>query len=537
MADILSIGANAAQLYKSALATVGNNIANLNTDGYTRQVANSIENTPTAKGSSYIGSGARLVSVTRAFNEFTESNLRDSGSELSAQDPMIQYADRIVDVLGAQNSGLADAFSKFFSSASNLSSDPASTTLRNVFIRDADGLAVRFRELASQLSGIQQETDDALSLQLTSFNELGKQLFSVNEQLKKRAKVDVQPPSLLDQRDRIMREMSKIAKIHVTESESGTVSIRLDNAGGTLFVDALNVATLSANFDTDIQGGVEILADFNGAVGTTSSVTGGELGGILNFRSQILSPAIENLDALAVSTATEINAIQTNGIDATGTRGTNLFDPNVDTLGASGFSLLITEASKIAAAGLARVTANTENTGNAKLDYSDIVSGSAVPDFTLNYSDAAGYTINGAAVTPDASGSFIFGGITFKVSGTPADGDSFSVSQNTNAVGDNKSILAMSRLQNKQVLEGNRSLGDGYLDLVSDIGNASALAKISQEALQVVHDQAVAEKDKVSGVSLDQEAADLIRFQQAFQASAQVIQASNKMFDSLISIR
>ena len=85
------------------------------------------------------------------------------------------------------------------------------------------------------------------------------------------------------------------------------------------------------------------------------------------------------------------------------------------------------------------------------MDYSDIVSGSAVPDFTLNYSDAAGYTISGAAVTPDASGSFIFGGIT-KVSGTPADGDSFSVSQNTNAVGDNKSILAMSRLQNKQVL-------------------------------------------------------------------------------------
>ena len=76
MSDILSIGANAAQLYKSALATVGNNIANLNTDGYTRQVANSIENTPTAKGSSYIGSGARLVSVTRAFNEFTESNFK-----------------------------------------------------------------------------------------------------------------------------------------------------------------------------------------------------------------------------------------------------------------------------------------------------------------------------------------------------------------------------------------------------------------------------------------------------------------------------
>lgn len=69
MADILSIGANAAQLYKSALATVGNNIANLNTEGYTRQVANSVENAPTPTGSSFIGSGARLISVTRAFNE------------------------------------------------------------------------------------------------------------------------------------------------------------------------------------------------------------------------------------------------------------------------------------------------------------------------------------------------------------------------------------------------------------------------------------------------------------------------------------
>ena len=249
MADILSIGANAAQLYKSALATVGNNIANLNTEGYTRQVANSVENAPTPTGSSFIGTGARLVSVTRAFNEFTETNLRDSGSELTAQDPLIQYADQIVDVLGAQSSGLSDALNKFFSSASNLSTDPASTTLRNVFIRDADGLAVRFRELSGQLSGIKEETDSAISLQLTSFNELGKQLFSVNEQLKKKATVNEQPPSLLDQRDKIMREMSQIAKIHVTENESGTVDIRLDNAVGTVVVDTLSITEFSANFD------------------------------------------------------------------------------------------------------------------------------------------------------------------------------------------------------------------------------------------------------------------------------------------------
>ena len=198
---------------------------------------------------------------------------------------------------------------------------------------------------------------------------------------------------------------------------------------------------------------------------------------------------------------------------------------------------MINNPARIAAAGLARVTVDPDNTGSAKLDYSDIVAGSAIPDFTLTYTDAAGYTINGGAVVPDASGSFDFGGITYTVTGTPEDGDSFIVGQNLNSLGNNKSILAMSRLQTKEVLDGDRSLGDGYLDLVGEIGNASTLAKISQDALQVVYDQAVEAKDKVSGVSLDQEAADLIRFQQAFQASAQIIQASNKMFDALISIR
>jgi flagellar hook-associated protein FlgK len=80
-------------------------------------------------------------------------------------------------------------------------------------------------------------------------------------------------------------------------------------------------------------------------------------------------------------------------------------------------------------------------------------------------------------------------------------------------------------------------MGEGYLDLVRKVGNTSALAKISQDALQAVFDQAVMEKDKLSGVSLDQEAADLIRFQQAYQASAQIIQTSTKMFDSILGIR
>ena len=107
MSDILSIGAGATQLYRQSLATVSNNIANLNTEGYSRQVASSAEGMPSQQGTVFIGTGARLQGISRAYDEFIESGLRNSSSDLSTQEPMIQYANRIVDIMGSQASGLS----------------------------------------------------------------------------------------------------------------------------------------------------------------------------------------------------------------------------------------------------------------------------------------------------------------------------------------------------------------------------------------------------------------------------------------------
>ena len=257
----------------------------------------------------------------------------------------------------------------------------------------------------------------------------------------------------------------------------------------------------------------------------------------MNFRSQILAPAIAGLNTLATSVTSEVNALQTTAVDANGARGTNLFDANVTTNGAAGFTLLQTDPSKVATAGLLKITTNAGNTGTAKLDYTQIAAGTATPAFTVTFNTAAGYSIGGAALVVDASGGFTHEGINYTTKGTPADGDSFVVGLNANAAGDNRNIRLVAQLQTKQLASDGRTLGDGYVDLVNTVGSAATLAKISQDALQVVHDQAVVEKDKISGVSLDQEAADLIRFQQAFQAAAQIIQTSNKMFDSIIGIR
>ena len=106
MADLLTIGASASQLYKSALTTVSNNIANLNTEGYSRQRVSSSENIPDQLGTSFVGTGANLEAVTRSFSSFAENNLRQSNSELSTQNQLNTYADRIVDIMGSETAGL-----------------------------------------------------------------------------------------------------------------------------------------------------------------------------------------------------------------------------------------------------------------------------------------------------------------------------------------------------------------------------------------------------------------------------------------------
>jgi flagellar hook-associated protein FlgK len=127
--------------------------------------------------------------------------------------------------------------------------------------------------------------------------------------------------------------------------------------------------------------------------------------------------------------------------------------------------------------------------------------------------------------------------LTLSFDSAPKAGDRFVVDGNEGGIGDNGNMLLLVALQDKPVLANGRTISEGYIDLVSTVGNKATLGKISQEALQVVYDQAVESRDQVSGVSLDQEAADLIRLQQAYQASAQIIQMSSKIFDSILGIR
>ncbi|CAI8387739.1 MAG: Flagellar hook-associated protein 1 [Porticoccaceae bacterium UBA1117] len=536
MVDLLTIGASASQLYKSALTTVGNNIANLHTDGYSRQSVETSENIPNQLGTSFIGTGASLDGVIRSFSNFTENNLRQSNSELSTQSQLITYADRIVDIMGSESAGLSGALDKFFMAAGDLSIDPASGILRDTFLTESGSVAVRFNELAGQLSDIEQQTQSEINLNVQNLNNLTQQLQSINQQLDKNILLKNQPPMLLDSRDKVLLELADIAKIHVSERASGAVDVRLDSSVGSIVVDGNAANRFSTVFDPTQPGKVEIVAAY-GSGRASSSVTGGALGGLLNFRSQVLAPAIDSFDDLASTFATEVNAIQTTGVDLNGDRGTALFTIDAALGGAAGISLLQTDSNKIAAAGLLRVTPNSTNQGDMTLEIESTAAGATSGPFTLTYTTASGYTIAGDPYTPTADGTITYAGVTLSLSGTPGNGDSLAVVLNADSAGDNRNMLLMTRLQTKDVVSGGGSINQGYTDIVTTIGSQATLAKMSREALQVIYDQSVAAKDRISGVNLDEEAADLIKFQQAFQASAQIIQVSQKLFDSILAVR
>ena len=199
MSDIASIASGAVAAYQRALGTVSNNIANAATPGYARQVS-TLEANPIAKmGNLFMGTGVNVTSISRAYDSFVEANYRNSNSDLLSQEPMVNYTNRIVDVMGSDSMGLSSAMDQFFNTARMLSTEPASTALRGSFMADAGSVCSRFGEISGQLDLVQNETTQAVNGYVDQINTITSALAKVNNQLTKQKSLAAQPADLLDQ--------------------------------------------------------------------------------------------------------------------------------------------------------------------------------------------------------------------------------------------------------------------------------------------------------------------------------------------------
>ena len=361
MSDMLGISSNAIGAYQRALSTVSNNIANVNTEGYSRQDVVLKDTAPSKAANMFFGTGVALETVKRQFDAFAESNLRNSTSDLSSQKPMVDYTKRVMDIMGDKSVGLSSALDDFFTAANSLSADPASTVLRSTFLRSADGLSSRFGELSGQLSLVGTETSQALESTASQVNTITAQIALVNQNMAKSATLDGQSAEILDRRDLLLRQLSDLVRIKTSFATNGTVNVSLGNTPTqSVVVDGQKSRPIG--IDKSVEGKTELLLDPYGKTESLASASGGQLGGLQTFIAQVLQPAQKNLNALAVTFANEANAIQRNGIDGYGQMGQNLFAFDASVANeAAGLRMTVSDGMRVATAAQFRVTEGSSN--------------------------------------------------------------------------------------------------------------------------------------------------------------------------------
>jgi flagellar hook-associated protein FlgK len=410
MSDLVSVASNAVQSYQRALGTVSNNIANVSTEGYSRQQVVMAANPVAKVGTVYLGTGVTVDTIKRQYDTFAETNLRNSNSQLTSQEPMVNYANRVIDIMGSTSMGLSGALDQFFNAARDLSSDPASTVMRGSFLRDSENLAARFGELSGQLDLVQDETDEAVKSYVNSMNTIFKQLAAVNTQMTKQKSVDLQPADLLDQRDVLLKDLSGYVHIKTGFSENGAVTVSLGpSLTRDVVVDGVNSFMLGTNFNSAAPEKVSLVLDPYGSSTTLSGISGGKLSGIMSFREQVLGSSRSSLDTLANNFVKEVNAIHTGGIDAYGNTGVALFTIDKNYVGSAGtVKVNLNDPLKVSAAAQFRVIEAPNNTGGADAGISYVGKPTnGPPDLTLalvnNPSSTAAITVKPTISRPVAA--------------------------------------------------------------------------------------------------------------------------------------
>ena len=266
------------------------------------------------------------------------------------------------------------------------------------------------------------------------------------------------------------------------------------------------------------------------------------------------APAAYKIPRLSDGKVFQPSPVSVDGVDfavsGTLTAGDEfLVRPTANGANAAGFSVAIKDKAGIAAAAPIRSTASPGNAGSGKIS-AGVVNAPPPPNsnlqqpITITFTSATTFDVSGTGTGLPATGvaytagaDISYNGWTVKISGAPAGGDGFSVGPNTSGVGDNRNALLLGGLQAANTTDGNTTSYQGaYSQLVNLVGNKTRELEVTSSAAQQLFSQAVAAQQAESGVNLDEEATNLLRYQQAYQAAGKVMKAASDMFDVLLSL-
>jgi flagellar hook-associated protein 1 FlgK len=627
MADLLSTSVSGLLAFQRALDTTSHNITNANTPGYSRQVAEFMTRNPQQSGNGWVGNGVDVTTIQRAYDDFLAGQSRTASSSYQQFNTYATQAGRVSNLLGNTTTGLTTSLQNFINAFQAVADTPTSTPARQTLLSQADTLMQRLKSYDESLRGFDAQVNSQIESEADSITSIAKSLAKLNQEIVSAKGRSSQPPNdLMDQRDRLIDELATHVNVNVVAQNDGALNVFIGN-GQPLVVGQTYGEVVSMQDSYDPTRTVLGFKTATSTVDITKSLSGGTLGGMLQFRSEMLDPARNSLGRLSAGLAEVVNGQHNAGMDLNGQLGGDFFstgpvqvlshsgntgsgslsvqridgaagdlttsnyvmtntaggwqlrradtgavvpmtgtgtagDPFVAdgisivvTAGAavgdrfmikptadaiSGMKLLIEDPAEVAAAAPITSSASANNTGNATIsagEVRDATNPQLRNTVTISFQSATQYTVSGdpTVYTYTPGSNIDVNGWRVQISGTPAAGDTFSVKDNVAGTGDNRNALKLADILNAPVLDnGTASLSAAVGQFVGDIGVKTNQAQVSSAAQKVVFDESVDSAQSVSGVNLDEEAANLVRYQQAYMAAAQMIRVADTIFQSVL---
>ena len=622
--SLLNVGARALLANQIALQTTGNNIANANTVGYSRQTAVMSQVPGQYTGSGYIGKGVEVSTIERAHSDFLTTQAAQAASVSSMDSTRANQLSSLEDIFTGGASGLGASVTDMLNSLSDVASTPTDITARNVVLTRADEMAARFRDAQSRLDDLQQGVKSQLGNAVTTINSLATRVAALNQQIARSQGGGQAPNDLLDQRDQAMRDLNHQVQTTTVAADDGTMSVFI---GSQPLVLGSSAAPLSLTTGAD---GTQALTLTRANASSTiqgETLGGGAVAGLLRFQNTDLAEARNLLGRMATTITSAVNAQHKLGVDLDGNAGGNFFQPIAvpdavpatantgnatvgatvtapSALAASSYQLnfgaggslqvtrlsdgkisnftgplpvqvdgltiavgtgtanagdsftlkpyaaaaaqvatAITSPRALAAASPIEARAGTTNTGNVTVSALAPAKADAnmTGTVTLTFNAAGTFDVAGTGtgnptgVAYTAGQPISFNGWNLTLKGTPKPGDTITVQAATPGYSNLNAgnATAMLGLRDATVFDG-APLSDGYASLMATVGVRSQSAQYAAGISNSIATNLETSRTSVAGVNLDEEAANLLKYQQAYQASAKMIQIAQSIFDTLL---
>ena len=552
LSGILDMGRRALELAQMRVQTTAHNISHADTEGYSRQRVSSSATRPRLVPGGLLGTGVQPESIQRITSNFLEQQLLTEKQARGQLDLLSTAASHIEEVLSeSQVGGLSESLSAFFSAWHELAVTPEGVAERQAVVAQGQALTRQFSLYADGIDRVSVDMRSDLEGAVSTVNDLTQQIADTNRAIISAEAGGNDANDLRDTRDSLLGQLANLTELSVVES-GDPLDFTVQVKGQTLVqgvqaqqIEVVNEADGSPTLAVLQGGGSNPFFDLpeRGRIGAALQV----------IRTDI--PSVQDgLNEIAVFLAANVNANHAAGYALDGTTGHPFFT-----------------APLTAGAG-------ASNTGGAAVGAPAVVDGSTFTghDYQIAFTAADTYQVvdatSGATVVPAAAGNYTsgatiaFDGIEVAITdggGPPAAGDTFSVAPGSafytsmgvdstlvtnpqlvvasasaaGLPGDNEAAMAIADLATTGVIgSGSTTLNDAISGLVSQAGVDSAQAQKGLERQELVVSQVKAQRDAVSGVSIDEEAANLVEFQRSYQAAAKVIATADQMLETLLNM-